>query len=236
VNDGVELEPAASDPPVSSEAAVGLTTPEAFVDGAPVGEPPPPGVGDTPPIGLGRRRRRVATEWLVVLVAALLLALGIRAYAVQAFFIPSASMEPTLNIGDRLLVDKALFDYHHLKEGDIIVFHQPPADTMCGPPETDLVKRVIGLPGQSIYSLGNNVYVDGHRLTESYLPKNDELGPQIAPKAHPFKVPADQFYVMGDNRAISCDSRYWGTVKGSSIVGKAVLLWWHNGHPDLHFF
>ncbi|HVB06517.1 MAG TPA: signal peptidase I [Acidimicrobiales bacterium] len=207
--------------PVSRDEAVGG-------DGEPVPEADAAGESSR------RRhsRRRVASEWGVVLIAALLLAFVIRTFAVQAFFIPSASMEPTLNIGDRILVDKAFFDYHHLQRGDIIVFTQPPRDT-CGSSETDLVKRVIGLPGQTIRSQGNSIYVDGKRISEPYLPRDDPLGPvRITPQ----KIKPDNFYVLGDNRAISCDSRYWGTVVGDTIVGKVDLRWWHNGRPDIHFF
>jgi hypothetical protein len=81
-------------------------------------------------------------------------------------------------------------------------------------------------------------YVDGRRLREPYLPSRDPLGSPIpaASRAAPYRVPPGEFYVMGDNRQISCDSRSWGPVNGSSIVGKAVLLFWRNGHPDVHFF
>jgi signal peptidase I len=211
-----------------------------------VSEPPPPGAGGsgpaappaTPgPVARRRRRRRVLIEWLIVLAVALVLALGIRTFVVQAFYIPSGSMEPTLNIGDRILVQKLFFNYHDLHTGDIIVFHEPPNDA-CPPPETDLVKRVIGLPGQTIYSIGNTIYVNNKPLSEPWLPKGTVLGPKISQGSpqHPFKIPADSFYVLGDNRSISCDSRYWGVVPGKSIVGKVFLRWWHNNRPDLHFF
>jgi signal peptidase I len=117
-----------------------------------------------------------------------------------------------------------------------VVFTHPPADTDCSGPEgTDLVKRVIALPGQTIYSSGNDIYVDGRRLAENYLPQPDPLGPAIprSSASNPYRVPAGEFYVMGDYRQISCDSRYWGPVKGTTIVGKAILLWWRGGHPDI---
>jgi signal peptidase I len=83
------------------------------------------------------------------------------------------------------------------------------------------------------------VYVNGRPLAEPYLPRVDPLGPAIpeASRQHPFRVPAGEFYMMGDNRQISCDSRYWGPIKGSSsIVGRVILLWWRDGYPDLHGF
>jgi len=147
-------------------------------------------------------------------------------------------MEPTLDIGDRILVWKAIFNWHGVRQGDIVVFTHPPFDHCAGPADTDLVKRVIALPGQTIYSAGNNIYVDGRRLPQPYLAPRDQLGPPIpaATRQAPFHVPPGELYVMGDNRQVSCDSRFWGPIRGTSIIGKAVLLFWHNGHPDFHTF
>jgi signal peptidase I len=118
------------------------------------------------------------------------------------------------------------------------VFTRPPLDQCGGSAGTDLVKRVIALPGQTIYSADGILYVDGRRLREPYLPPHDPLGPPIpgATRHDPFHVPAGEFYVMGDNRAISCDSRFWGPIKGSSIVGRVVMLLWHDNRPDFHVF
>ena len=196
-------------------------------------EPPePPGA---PP---ARRRFRALAGWAITLLLALLLAVGMRAFVFQIFSIPTSSMVPTLDIGDRILVWKAFFNWHDVRQGDIVVFAHPPRDHCPGPADTDLVKRVIALPGQTIYSAGNTIYVDGRRLPEPYLPPHDQLGPQIpdATRQAPFHVPPGDFYMMGDNRQISCDSRFWGPIRGTSIVGKVVLLFWHNSAPDLHFF
>jgi signal peptidase I len=183
-------------------------------------------------------RRRALAGWAISLVVAVLLAVGIRTFVFQAFSIPSTSMVPTLNVYDRILVWKAFFSWHQLREGDIVVFAHPPRDHCPGPARTDLVKRVIALPGQTIYSAGGVLYVDGRRLREPYLPSDDPLGPPIpgASRHDPFRVPRGEFYVMGDNRAISCDSRYWGPVQGSTIVGRVVMLVWHDSHPDFRFF
>jgi signal peptidase I len=183
----------------------------------------------------GRRVRAVA-EAAIAVVVAVLLALGFRAFVVQTYWIPTTSMVPTLQGGDRILVLKAFFNWRDLHQGDIVVFSRPPRDR-CGA-DGDLVKRVIALPGQTIYSAGNTLYVNGRPLAEPYLPRVDPLGPAIpdASRQHPFRVPAGEFYMMGDNRQISCDSRYWGPIKGSSIVGRVILLWWRDGHPDLHGF
>ena len=168
-----------------------------------------------------------------MLLAAALLSGLLRTYAGQTFWIPSASMVPTLSVYDRILVQKAFFTWHDVREGDIVVFTRPPLD-QCGGPPGDLVKRVIALPGQTIYSAGNTIYINGHLLTEPYLPASDPLGPPIASSQHPYRVPPGEFYVLGDNRADSCDSRYWGPIQGSSIIGKAILVIWHNHHPELH--
>ncbi|MGH3405980.1 MAG: signal peptidase I, partial [Streptosporangiaceae bacterium] len=187
-----------------------------------------------------RRRRRVAAEWVIALAFAVVLATGLRAFVFEVFFVPTTSMVPALAVGDRILVQKAFFSWHDVRQGDILVFRSPPQEpSRCGgPPDPDLVKRVIALPGQTIYSRGNSIYVDGRKLAEPYLPSHDPLGPPIphASASSPFRVPAGDFYMMGDNRAISCDSRYWGPIKGTSIVGQVILTIWRDGHPDLHFF
>jgi signal peptidase I len=182
-----------------------------------------------------RLRRGLAETGIILLVAVLLAGL-VRTFAFQTFWIPSASMVPTLGVYDRVLAQKAFFSWHDVREGDIVVFTHPPLDHCPGPQEGDLVKRVIALPGQTIYSSGNSIYVNGRLLAEPYLPENDPLGLPIASRQHPYRVPAGEFYMLGDNRGISCDSRYWGPIKGSSMIGKVVLVWWHNDHPDFRRF
>ncbi len=194
---------------------------------------------DAAPAGAGPRRRRrwrraLAETGVIILVAVLLAGL-VRTFAFQTFWIPSASMTPTLGVYDRVLVQKAFFSWRDIREGDMVVFSHPPLDDCPGPPG-DLVKRVIALPGQTIYSSGNSIYVDGRRLAEPYLPHYDPLGPPIASRQHPDRVPPGEFYMLGDNRADSCDSRYWGPITGSSIVGKVVLTFWHDDHPEFHRF
>ena len=181
-----------------------------------------------------RRWRRALTELAVTVLMAVLLAGLVRVFVFQTFWIPSASMVPTLGVYDRILVQKAFYTSHDVHEGDIVVFSHPPLDHCPGPEGGDLVKRVIALPGQTIYSSGNNIYVNGRLLAEPYLPNDDPLGLSIpdASSEHPYRVPPGDFYVLGDNRSDSCDSRYWGPIKGSSIVGKVVLVWWHNSHPE----
>jgi signal peptidase I len=181
-----------------------------------------------------RRWRRALAETAVIILAAVLLAGLVRTFAFQTFWIPSSSMVPTLGVYDRVVVQKAFFSWRDVHEGDIVVFSHPPLDHCPG--GGDLVKRVIALPGQTIYSSGNSIYVNGRLLAEPYLPRYDPLGPPIASSQHPYRVPSGEFYVLGDNRSDSCDSRYWGPIEGSSIVGQVVLVWWHDGHPDFRWF
>ncbi len=187
-----------------------------------------------------RRWNRVLVEWAVILFFAVALAVGMRTYVFQAFYIPSGSMLPTLGIGDRILVDKAFFSAAGLHTGDIIVFARPAAAS-CAAGERDLVKRVIGLPGETISSRGNTVYIDGAPIEEPYLPADTSLGPPIVRRTIygaelPTVIPPGEYFVMGDNRTNSCDSRYWGYVSAKEILGRVVLDWWHNGHPTFHVF
>ena len=180
------------------------------------------------------RWRRGLAETVITLLAAVLLSVLLRTYVCGFFWVPSASMVPTLAVYDRILVQKAFFNWHDVREGNIVVFTHPPLDHCPGAPAGDLVKRVIALPGQTIYSSGNSIYINGRPLAEPYLPAYDPLGPPIASSRHPYRVPPGEFYVLGDNRADSYDSRYWGPIQGSSIIGKAILVIWHDNHPDLH--
>jgi signal peptidase I len=185
-----------------------------------------------------RRWRRALAETAIMILVAVLLVGLVRAFAFQIFWIPSSSMVPTLGVYDRIVVQKAFFTWRDVREGDIVVFSHPPLDHCGGPQEGDLVKRVIALPGQTIYSSGNSIYVNGRLLAEPYLPHDDPLGPPVpdASSQHPYRVPPGEFYMLGDNRADSCDSRYWGPIMGSSIVGKVVLVWWHDDRPDFRRF
>ena len=172
-------------------------------------------------------------DWGIVVVLAIVLSIGIRGYALQAFFVPSGSMIPTLEIGDRILVDKIFFSPSHVGRGTIVVFHHPSTDNMCGSPGEDLVKRVIATAGQTIWSHGNSIYINGAKISEPYLPKGTQLGSTPIRRQ---TIPEGDVFLLGDNRSISCDSRYWGPIPTSSIVGKVVTIFWRSGHPYLHFF
>jgi signal peptidase I len=180
-------------------------------------------------------------ELLIVVVVAVGLAVLLRTFVVQTFSIPSGSMEPTLHIGDRIVVDKLAYDLHGVGRGDIVVFARPPAEDCAGAPVADLVKRVIGLPGETISLSGNGyVLVNGKRLDETWLPESEQgktyPGPSGNPYSldHPYKIPANHYFMMGDNRGDSCDSRYWGPIPKSLMVGKVDLRIWPL--TRFHFF
>lgn len=182
---------------------------------------PDTAAGEQHPGSKPRHARKLA-EWLGVVLVAVLVAVLLRAFVVQTFYIPSASMEPTLMVGDRIIVSKLSYHLHAVHRGNIIVFKRPPAENCGGEPVADLVKRVVGLPGETISSRGNQVLINGKAIEQPWLPKGSVLGPAIPPT----KIGPDAVYVLGDNRTNSCDSRMWGTVKEQLIVGHVVLRIW----------
>ncbi len=174
--------------------------------------PPSPSAGR---VRHQRSKIRSAVEWAIILVAALLVALLVRATVVQAFYIPSESMVPTLKVHDRLLVDKLTFQVRDIRRSEIIVFGRPPA---VAENIHDLVKRVIGLPGDTVEGRDGVVVLNGQPLAEPYLPKGT-----VTSSFPAIRVPLDSYFVMGDNRAASYDSRFWGTVDRSLVVGRAFI-------------
>lgn len=188
-------------------------------------------------------------DTLEAIVVALLLAFVIRAFIVQAFKIPSGSMLETLQIGDHLLVSKFAYDVRlpsdiwldttdgkvlmktgDPQRGDIVVFLFPEDESK------DFIKRVIGLPGETLEVRDKVVYINGQPLDEPYarhtkadtLPVRDNFGPVV--------IPEGEYFVMGDNREGSYDSRWWGPVQRSKIVGKALVIYWSWGSlTDIRF-
>lgn len=176
-------------------------------------EPSPPGA----PV---RRSVRLTVEWVGVVVLALLAAFLVKTFVLQTFFIPSASMEPTLNIGDRVFVNKLSYSFHSVRRGDLVVFTLPPGES-AGVGVDDLIKRVVGLPGDTIEARNGHVFIDNRQLPEPYLPRGTVttfLPRQVVPREH--------YFLMGDNRGNSRDSRFFGTVPGNLIVGRAFVRIW----------
>ena len=186
-----------------------------------------------------KRRNRTIIEWVVLIVAAVVIAVVIKSFLFQAFYIPSASMEPTLMTGDRILVNKLSYDLHDVHRGDIVVFAAGPNKEWNDAGIDDLVKRVIALPGETITrcgSTGTDICIDGRRLDEKYLPSDvvpardwfETPPPGCEPDSPEgaCTIPAGHYFMMGDNRGNSLDSRRHGPVKGSSIVGRVFVRIW----------
>jgi signal peptidase I len=173
-----------------------------------------------------RRQHHGLVGLAIVLLIAAALAITLRLFVVQTFFVPTGSMLPTLQIYDRILVLKVGYTIHR---GDIVVFRQPPKDTTDLDHE-DLVKRVIGLPGETISSNGNTVYINGKPLAEPWLPKGTVLGQPIATQT----IPQGDYFMMGDNRSESDDSRDWGPLPARLIIGKVLVVIWRHGRPAFH--
>jgi signal peptidase I len=193
-------------------------------------------------------KKSVAREYFESLVIAVVLALFIRTFVVQAFKIPTGSMEPNLLIGDHLLVNKVVFGPYltglertllpmkEIARGHVLVFKYPED------PERDFIKRVIGLPGEQIEVRHKRVYVNGRLLTEPYahyfepppsVPDelenaNDRQGLSADPRENygPVTVPPKHYFVMGDNRDNSQDSRYWGFMPRDYVKGRALVIYW----------
>lgn len=181
-------------------------------------------------------------EYSEALIVAAILALIIRTFVVQAFKIPSGSMEDTLLIGDHLLVNKFVYGMQvpltdtrilplrHPERGDIIVFEFPEDEDKSYFKRRDFIKRVIGTPGDTVEVRDKKVYVNGelYRIPQEVHKENGTLPPNYGPRdfAGPVKVPLGQYFVMGDNRDRSYDSRFWGFVDESKIKGLAFIKYW----------
>ena len=190
----------------------------------------------------GDFKKSTLREYFESIVIAVILALFIRTFVVQAFKIPTGSMEENLLIGDHLLVNKFVFaptasaiervllPIGTIKRGDVIVFKYPEE------PERDFIKRVIGLPGETVELRDKKVYINGTGLSEPYVHflqppgQNSEFHEvtsfDVRERYGPVSVPAEHYFVMGDNRDNSQDSRYWGFLPRDYVKGKALVIYW----------
>jgi len=180
---------------------------------------------------------RVTIDWVVTIVGAIAIVLAIKAWVVNPYRIPSSSMEPTLHcarpangcetrFSDRVLANRFIYHFREPRRGEVVVFETPPAArARCGAGGT-FVKRLIGLPGERLELRTEGgfsfVYIDGKKLDEAYIlqGRRDSGGPET------FNVPQGQYFMMGDNRAQSCDSREWGTVPRANLIGKVFATYW----------
>ena len=180
-------------------------------------------------------------ELVTIVAVALGLALGIQAFLVKPFRIPSESMVPTLQIGQRVLVDRVSFRFGEPDRGDIVVFKPPqgadtnscgvqhPGDTACPEPtpersDTNFIKRVVAVPGDRLKVMEGAVYIDGKRQKEEFARLSTDCG--ICDLPREITIPEDHYFMMGDNRGASADSREWGPVPKKWMIGKAFMTYW----------
>ena len=179
-------------------------------------------------------RKSTLREYFESIVITAVIALFVTTFVVQAFKIPTGSMESNLLIGDHLLVNKFVYGIHDgawggylpykgLKRGDVIVFKYPRK------PDVAYVKRLIGLPGERVEMIGRKVYVNGVALEETYTQYID--AGSVYERYGPFVVPENQYFAMGDNRDNSQDSRFWGYVPRENIIGKGLAIYWSYETP-----
>jgi len=167
-------------------------------------------------------------EFLVILLIAFALVFGfVRPFVLEAFWIPSESMVPTLEVGDRVFVNKFIYRFHPPERHDIIVFKSVEGGTEGG--QEELIKRVVGLPGDEISVQDGALFVNGERQEEPYV--NDQ-SPDTS-SFEPMVVPEGKVFVMGDNRADSLDSRFIGPISFENIKGEAFMIFWLPGHIRL---
>jgi signal peptidase I len=180
------------------------------------------------------RPLRIAIDWVVTIVGAVAIVLAIKAWVVNPYRIPTSSMEPTLHcsgtelgctaqFSDRVLANRFIYHFVDPKRGDIVVFETPPdARSRCNAGGT-FVKRIIGLPGEVVEVRNGEVLVNGARLREPYVHADRRGGGKTIAS---YRVPKDHYYVMGDNRAQSCDSTVWGALPRGNLIGKVFAVYW----------
>jgi len=182
------------------------------------------------------KKKSVTREYLEAIIVAVILALVIRTYVLQAFKIPSGSMLPTLQIGDHLLVNKFIYGtkipfkdsrvlaWKVIKKGDIVVFKFPKDRSI------DYIKRVVGTAGDTVEVLNKKVLINGEAVDDSnaHFTSSSILPALVGPRDNygPVKIPQGKIFVMGDNRDNSYDSRFWGFVDKNDVLGKALVIYW----------
>ncbi len=206
VTSPVDVDEAATDDPATDDPATAATA----GTGAP--ELSPEGVE------ADQRAVRAVMEWVVVLVGAVALALVVRTFLFQPFWIPSESMEQTLLKQDRVMVNKLSYRLGDISRGDVVVFKRPDNDPNG---YQDLIKRVIGTPGDVVEGHDGAVFVNDVAIDEPYLDPADVIS-----DFGPITVPEGEYFMMGDNRDDSYDSRFFGTVPEGNVLGRAFGLFW----------
>ena len=207
-----EHRPPPADPSVSLAAGLGHDRAGSEL-GAPAGS------AGSDPEETGPSFTRNLLEWVAILVGALVVALVGTRFLIQAFFIPSLSMSPTLDVADRVLVNKLSYDLHAVNRGDLVVFERPASEADSA--IKDLIKRVVALEGETVESRDGRLFVNGEPLDEPYLAPNVQTNGVEATT-----VPPGHVFVMGDNRTDSRDSRFFGPLPEELIIGRAFVKVW----------
>jgi len=187
------------------------------------------------------RGARIAIDWILTIAGAVGIVIAVKFYVVNPYRIPSSSMEPTLHcarpgmgcearFSDRVLADRLIYHFRDPNRGEIVVFNTPQlARLRCGAGGV-FVKRIIGLPGEVWSERDGYVYIDGKRLDEPYI-KSERRDHETNP---PKRIGKDQYFMMGDNRASSCDSRVWGTVPRHLLIGEVFFTYWPPTRISIH--
>jgi signal peptidase I len=176
---------------------------------------------------------QIAVEWLVTIIGAIAIVLAVKQWVVNPYRVPSSSMEPTLNcarpalgcearFSDRVLACRICYRFAAPRRGEIVVFNTPPlAAARCGMGGT-YVKRLIGLPGDLWEERNGYIFINGRRLDEPYIKAARRDSRTIAA----ITIAPGHYFMMGDNRNSSCDSRMWGTVPRANLIGKVIATYW----------
>jgi signal peptidase I len=177
---------------------------------------------------------RVLLDWVLTIAGAIVIVFGLKMWVVNPYRIPSSSMEPTLHcakpapgceaqFSDRVLANRFIYHFRNPKRGEIIVFKTPPeAKVRCGAGGT-FVKRLIGLPGETVSERDGIVYINGVELKEPYISADRR---DHEPPRSWAKIPKGYYFFMGDNRSQSCDSRVWGPVPRKNLIGEVFFVYW----------
>ncbi len=178
---------------------------------------------------------RTIVDWFITIAVAIAFVLAFQAEVAKPYRIPTPSMEPTLHcarpaafcqgrFSDRVIADRLAYRFGDPERGQIAVFTAPPAADRCGAGDggSTLIKRLIGLPGEVVSMREGVIFINGERLTEPYV----DPGLRGDANGRWPRVPRDHYFVLGDNRIRSCDSRIWGTVPRGSLIGRAILTYW----------
>ena len=183
---------------------------------------------------------RVVVDWILTIVGAVAIVLAVKAWVVNPYRIPSASMEPTLHCArpesgcearwsDRVLANRFIYHLESPDRGDIVVFHTPRAARQRCFTGGTYVKRIIGLPGETLQERSGVIFINGERLDESYIDPAERddrsFGPVTIPQGH--------YFMMGDNRRSSCDSRIWGSLDRDDFIGEVFAVYWPPGRIGL---